>query len=260
MKKIKIDDTVYLMPEGWNEITLDKFQKVISIPKLFEKAEGKDYYNYNIDVLSTLLDCDKNIIRRILLPEMTKLIECLSFLQKGINDININESMIFNINNKMYGFDILMEKITYGQFIDLDIFLKNGEESDNGFWFNVDKIMALLIRPAKKLNFFQKLILGIRFRRKGIKIKKVKNIIKHRIEKYDYDTLEERALLFKKHMTMDIVNSISVFFCNLKEKLQSVIQDSSQQTLKEKEAQMKLMPKDRLHQEKDIKKDGVGIK
>jgi hypothetical protein len=117
----------------------------------------------------------------------------------------------FVINELPFGFIPNFDKITAGEFFDLN---KYGSEIDEGKGIPPDtlhNLMAVLFRPINKSR------------------KEAYSII-------DYNGTEKYAEVMKQ-MKMNIVNGALVFFCNLSSELLSHIQKSTREAQRKAETQ-----------------------
>ena len=108
----------------------------------------------------------------------------------------------FEFEGQLYGYAHI-KQTSLGEFVDLEEYAKSPEE-------NLHKIAAILYRPVTKHRFKD-----VKFTVKQ-KIKSMKGLVEepfeyYDIEKYDSETLKERAELFKE-LPVDIVLGAQSFF------------------------------------------------
>jgi hypothetical protein len=189
MIHFEIEDKFYAFPERFQELTINKFQQVTNI-------KNTDEIDSMIKIISALSEIPTKVIEDLPYTEFIKLTKHCNFIF-GDN----NEKPSFELNIK--GIDYIMisdiTKITTSEFLDLDTYLKDTENSIP----NLHYILAILYRPK----------------------------IDGKIEKYNEETLDDRAQLFKYNMTCDYALSALLFSLALGQTCLSYIQDSSNQVL-----------------------------
>lgn len=175
MRNIKLSNNTYTFPESWSECTLNQFQQINTL-----KLE--DDFDNIVSMISILSGIDKAILLDLPYTEYTKLVALCSF---GNNPVeNSTPTLIFTLNGIEYGFRQQISKQTTSEFIDYDTFSKGENVVDN-----LHIVMAILYRP----------------------IITKKSETEYTIEKYDPETVFDRADLFKEGMSADIVMSAMVF-------------------------------------------------
>lgn len=165
-------DIKITVPDSLSEITLGDYQKFMKI------SEGKDMDIF-IQQKMVQIFCKIPLIAvsKIKINDFKKIVNHLS------NVISQKSNFIptTKVNGKMYGFiPDLDNDMTFGEYVDLDSFIKS--------WETFDKAMSVLYRPIK-----------------------VKKGNKYQIK--DYDSRNDIA--YTREITMDVVTGAIVFFCNL---------------------------------------------
>lgn len=127
-----------------------------------------------IKLINALTEISEYVIERISISDLSKL--DLSWIDEETPAIPMSR---FQFEGKEYG-AVEFTKLTLGEFSDLEHFIKEN------YLGNVHKVMAILIRP----------------------------IVDGKIEKYDSESLEERANILKNNMKIPHVNGLSAFFLN----------------------------------------------
>ena len=111
-----------------------KFQEVKR--KKLEKEE------FNLEVLGVICGLDKEMIERLEVKSLNKIIKTLNFLSTDIPENQELEKKV-EWNGKKYGFIPNLSEITTGEYIDIEQHCKEGEK-------NLHKIMSILYRPIVK--------------------------------------------------------------------------------------------------------------
>jgi hypothetical protein len=168
----------YNLIKSWNDVTLDKWVKLITKKN---KLKAKEAQN----TISVLSDIPKKLINELAIGDVAILLKRISDLQAKENT-KLNK--IITINNIKYGFHPNLEELTLGEYADIETYLNNGMED------NIDKIMAVLYRPITE---------------------EVEG--KYSIEAYGKSDLRMRAEKFKKMKAKDISNCLLFFWTFVKE-------------------------------------------
>ena len=170
--------TNYNLIKSWNDVTLDKWVKLITKKN---KLKAKEAQN----TISVLSDIPKKLINELAIGDVAILLKRISDLQAKENT-KLNK--IITINDIKYGFHPNLEELTLGEYADIETYLNNGLED------NIDKIMAVLYRPITE---------------------EVEG--KYSIEAYGKSDLRMRAEKFKKMKAKDISNCLLFFWTFVKE-------------------------------------------
>lgn len=190
----------YSLPTNWNNVNLDTYMKTI---KIFN-GEGEDLHTA-LMLINALTGIPKNHIEEMPVTEVKNINNAvMELLQQPMED-KIKYKL--NVKGIKYGFHPELLNITLGEFVDIEAYIKEGVDE------NMHKLLSVLYRPILK--------------EKGSKYK---------IE--DYKPSEERANIFKEHLTIGDFNGASVFFYNF---AQELIKSSNSylKTLKKKTEELK---------------------
>lgn len=132
MIKIQIDENEYLMPENWDEISLEKLMKL----NLAQKTQWSNDIEMSANIINILSDIPTDMVLDIPLEEFTQLAVLISWIN-AIPTKTVNHIMIDDIKY----IPVDLTKLTAGEFISLEVF--NKESADDNLHF----IAAILIRP-----------------------------------------------------------------------------------------------------------------
>jgi len=128
MAKTKITINV---PTNWNDITIKKYQKFLEVSK------NRD----EIEMLSILCDVPVKLIKKMKVKDRRMIVEKMNtFINKKPSEELQN---IIEFKGKEYGFIPNFSKLTTGEFVDLESYMKNSNES-------LHYIMSILYRPIVK--------------------------------------------------------------------------------------------------------------
>jgi hypothetical protein len=176
-------ESVYTMINSWNDVTLDKWVKLIS-KKHNNKSEEA------IHTINILSDIPKKLVEELGITDVANILQRIAKLQENTNS-ELNK--IIKINDVEYGFHPNLEEITIGEYADIETYLKDGIES------NLPKLMAVLYRPIIE-----------------------KDGDSYSIEAYGKSDLRMRAEKFKKMKAKDVNNAL-VFFWTLGKELSMIL-------------------------------------
>lgn len=211
MIELELNGKYYNLPTSFSEVNIDTYSKIVSIDK-----DMKDIDKY-VKIISILTGLSESDVRLIRLDFINLISNNIQFMFKT-DKVDIVDR--FELEGIKYGFNYGLDKISFGQFIDLEDFSKPEEANEN-----LHILMAILYRPI--VNFPKKDWFG--FLSKN-------NTKEFKIEEYDGDKVMERAELFKNKLTMDKVLGSMVFFSIL-----SVATTLNSQGYSGKKLKMKLM-------------------
>tara|TARA_R100001460_G_scaffold13815_1_gene31150 strand:- start:1083 stop:1727 length:645 start_codon:yes stop_codon:yes gene_type:complete len=186
-------ESVYTMINSWNDVTLDKWIKLISNKEKTNTQEA-------IDLISTLSDMPKKLIKELSINDISLIMNKIAVLQ---NKAESKLKSIIKVNDIEYGFHPNLEDITLGEYADLETYLKDGIQN------NLTKIMAVLYRPITE-----------------------KDGNNYSIEAYGKSDLRMRAEKLKKMKAADVNNSLVFFWIFVKELLKCLQQYLMEQNKK----------------------------
>jgi hypothetical protein len=186
-------ESVYTMINSWNDVTLDKWIKLISNKEKTNSQEA-------LDLISTLSDMPKKLIKELSINDISLIMNKIAALQ---NKAESKLKSIIKVNDIEYGFHPNLEDITLGEYADLETYLKDGIQN------NLTKIMAVLYRPITE-----------------------KDGNNYSIEAYGKSDLRMRAEKLKKMKAEDVNNSLVFFWIFVKELLKCLQQYLMEQNKK----------------------------
>lgn len=173
MKEIKIEEKSYLIPTSWDEVTLDQFRLI------FELED--ESINNKIKLFQVFIDLDRELIEQLSYDSFNEVIDVLNFVWTIDNELT---EKIIEVNGIKYGLHPDLEKLTLGEWIDLEYFMKD-------FKTNFDKIITVILRPVVTQD------------ENG-----------YTIEKFNDSTFNDRLQIFRKHLSPRYVLPITNFFLN----------------------------------------------
>ena len=194
------------VPEHSGDITLDEYQRFEVLNDKYREKEytAVEYNKRKVELFSGIP------YQRVEHANHKQLEQLIKEIDKALDEEAPFKDRFF-IQDVEFGFIPNFDKITAGEFFDLN---KYGSELEEGKGIPADtlhNLMAVLFRPIKESR------------------KDAYSIIK-------YNGTEKYAEVMK-HMRMNIVNGALVFFCNLSSELLDHIRKSTREAQRKAEAQ-----------------------
>jgi len=177
-------ESVYTMINSWNDVTLDKWIKLISKKEKTKSEEA-------VEIINTLSDIPRKLIKELGIQDIAVILKRISILQQNA-DSNLNR--IIKINDVEYGFHPNLEEITLGEYADIETYLKNGLEN------NLTRLLAILYRPITE-----------------------KDKDNYSIEAYGLSDSRMRAKKFETMKAVDVNNALVFFWTFVKELLKTLL-------------------------------------
>jgi len=196
--KIKKEGKVkeFKLINSWADVTLETWLKLVDFATGTKTEEATE-------TIAALSDIPKKLIKELALSDVAVIMSKIAELQAK-QDTTLKR--IIEINDVEYGFMPDLDKISLGEYADIEQFIKNGIET------NLPELMAVLYRP--------------------VKLKKNDIYI---IDAYDGDiTLRTEEM---KMMTAEQVQSALVFFYHLGKVLSEILPLYLMELLKETKTQ-----------------------
>jgi len=173
----------YSLINSWNDVTLEKWAKLITMNSDSKPKEA-------LDTISLLSDIPKKLIKELGINDVSNILNKIAELQK---DAKGKLRRIIEIDNVEYGFHPDLSEITLGEYADIETYIQAGIEK------NLSKIMAVLYRPIVE-----------------------KNGKHYSITAYNGSEVRMRAEKFKKMKAKDVHSSL-VFFWTLGNVLSKIL-------------------------------------
>ena len=163
----------YNLINSWNDVTLEKWAKLITMDS---KSKSKEA----LDTISLLSDIPKKLIKELGINDVSNILNKIAELQK---DANSKLKRIIVVDGEEYGFHPDLSEISLGAYADIETYIQAGIEN------NLAKIMAVLYRPIVEKNGKQ-----------------------YSIRAYNGSEVRMRAEKFKKMKAKDVNSSLVFFF------------------------------------------------
>lgn len=170
MIEVLIDDKVVKVNP---KLTIGKYQKIQSNPIK---------YSTQTEILALYLDIEPDELKDLPVEQVRFVETILSqhMLQPKTSDLILT----FEINGVTYGLENDWQNMTWGQWVDLEVYSQSDKLNDY-----IHKILAILYRPIE-----------------------VEKGTKYTLKKYKSSEVDERAELFKQELGIEIWFGVSTFF------------------------------------------------
>ena len=122
----------YNFIDKWEDVTLDKWQQLISV-----KSNGKG--DEAIQTIRILSDMPTKLIKQLSIKDISRVMDKISQLQSSTGT---EFTKVFKLDGVEYGFHPNLDDITIGEYADIETLIKNNLEA------NLHKLMAILFRPV----------------------------------------------------------------------------------------------------------------
>jgi hypothetical protein len=183
MMVIELEGMEYNLPEGWGEINLEKFEKLVKHFSIL--SEYKSQYQYAIELFSILLDAPIESLSKITKGSFEILSEKIKWSNEQIESTGVKEWVI---DGEDYIAIKNLNSLEMGEMVSLELQITNSKN-----WEMLSNVLPILVRKVKVVNL------------PNGEIKKVP-------EKFDADNYEETKELFRKHLMVADVNELKDFF------------------------------------------------
>jgi hypothetical protein len=130
MKKIKINEVEYLLPENWNDVNIQQYKKIQDL--IFDNPSLSTQIT---NIISIFLNIDIEDVRSFSLEDVKNI--DISFIN---NEIKKELKKVITIDNKKYGLVKDLKKLTLGEYVDLDYYITIDS--------NLENICAIIMRPV----------------------------------------------------------------------------------------------------------------
>lgn len=219
----------FKLPEGWHEVKLHQFTEIQMLNSKIKDTDELGLIEKSVNVISCLIDSDDITIRQLDMSQFNILVQQCAWAISTEPKKNIPEVII--INDKEYMFDPDLNNMSFGMWIDLNMFLK---KSASNIWSNMHQIIACLIRPVKnKIPKYPNWYIDWknRINRMSKINEEFKQEYKYEIEEYETESRNQRAELFDKELNLDIAYPVSLFFYHFAAEFLDRLKDYSQEEI-----------------------------
>ena len=137
--KIKKEGKVkqFKLINSWADVTLSTWISLVDFATGTKTEEATE-------TIAALSDIPKQLVKELALSDVAVIMSKIAELQAK-QDTTLKR--IIEINDVEYGFHPDLDKITLGEYADIEQFIKNGIET------NLPELMAILYRPIKGENY-----------------------------------------------------------------------------------------------------------
>lgn len=183
MITIELDGKEYNMPEGWHEINIEKFEKLVKHFSILN--DYKSQYQYAIELFCILCEAPYEQMSKISKGSFETLATKIEWTKSDITPTGTKQ---FNINGDEYMTIENLNALEMGDVVSLELQIANSQN-----WEMLTNMLPILIRKAKK-------------------VEKSDGTFKIVPDKFDADSYEETKNLFRKHLMVADVNELRSFF------------------------------------------------
>ena len=204
MIEVLLDDKVVKINP---KLTVGKYQRIQNSPTSFKTPT---------EILSLYLDVEPNELRDLPVDQVRFVEGILSqhLLKPKTEDITIT----FELNGVTYGLENDWQKMTWGQWTDLEVYSQPDKITDH-----IHKILAILYRPVE-----------------------IEDGTKYKLKKFKSSEVDDRAELFQQELGIEIWFGVSTFFLRALNEFTSNIETSlrvRRKIEKMMSPMMKILPK-----------------
>jgi len=139
MIDVELGNDTYTLPTGWNEVSLEMFQKIMELNNMY-----KDYKSdvlFSLDVFAILMDTTSDKLKLIDQTSFKILTEELSWVQTEVTK-DIDKEIIINGQKYIYPKDL--NSLSMGEVISIETIIKEVPESEV-----LVNILSIILRPVK---------------------------------------------------------------------------------------------------------------
>lgn len=212
MITLELENEQYDLPEGWHEVSVGKFQKILEIINLF--GDYKSEIEYVIDMLQVLTDAPKSSLMKMTRGSFDILANKLQWLNVDVQPVEKSSWIIGGVEYMPLK---NLDGLSMGDSVSLELMIKESTEANI-----LGNILPILIRKVKKIES------------NGGAIKKVPD----EFDAEEYAQTREQFL--HKIMVAEVI-SLKVFFSDGGKEFSSILKDTL-----EKEKELQMMTKDDL--------------
>ena len=130
----------YKVISSWSEVTLEKWLRLADLEEAGASEEA-------LGTITELSNIPKKLVKELSIGDVSAIMDRVGLLQ---HQANSSLKRIIEIEGVEYGFHPSLDRITLGEFADLETFLKMGIQK------HLPEVMAILYRPIveKKINIY----------------------------------------------------------------------------------------------------------
>lgn len=183
MITIELDGKEYDMPDGWHEINIEKFEKLVKHFSIL--SEYKSQYQYAIELFSILMDAPVEEMSKITKGSFEILATKIEWTKQ---DIPPTGRRNFIIDGEEYMAVRNLDALEMGDVVSLELQINNSQN-----WELLTNMLPILVRKAKK-------------------VQKSDGTYKTIPGDFNADEYEETKELFRKHLLIADVNELRSFF------------------------------------------------
>ena len=183
MITIELDGREYQMPEGWHEINLEKFERLIKHFSVLN--DYKSQYQYAIELFCILTEAPYEEMSKITKGSFETLANKIEWTKADIIPTGVKT---FTIEGEDYMTIENLDALEMGDVVSLELQISNSQNHEL-----LTNMLPILIRKVKK-------------------VEKTDGSFKIVPGKFEAESYEETKQLFRKHLKVADVNELRSFF------------------------------------------------
>jgi hypothetical protein len=180
---IELEGTEYKLPQGWSEINIEKFEKLVKHFSIL--SEYKSQFQYAIELFAILLDAPIDNLSKITRGSFEILADKVKWSDGEIKATGIKE---WTIEGQNYMVIKDLNSLEMGDMVSLELQITNSQN-----WELLTNILPILVRKVKVITL-------------------ANGDTKNVPDKFDANNYEETKQLFRKHLMVADVNELRDFF------------------------------------------------
>jgi hypothetical protein len=139
---IELEGKEYNMPQSWEEVSLEMFEKIVDLTSIFSEFQSR--YQFSIEMLSILTSAPKEQLSKMSKKSFEELATACEWSQQ---QITTKSKKKFNIDGEEYLVIKDLNSLEMGDMVSLELMI--GNSSPSNLLIN---ILPILIRKAKVIN------------------------------------------------------------------------------------------------------------
>jgi len=180
---VELEGKEYSLPEGWHEVSLEMFEKIVSHTNVL--SEYKSQFQYAIEMFAILTKCSVDDLKKMTRGSFEQLTSAVKWTSEEITN---DTKEFFEIEGEEYMKIKNLNSLEMGDVVSLEILISNSQAFEI-----LTNILPILIRKVKT-------------------VQKANGEIKKVPMPFDDINYEETKQLFRKHIMVSEVHELKNFF------------------------------------------------
>lgn len=180
---VEINNKEYNLPQGWNEVSIEMFEKIMKQASIL--STYKSQVLYSLEMFSILCGAPIDELKEMNRESFDKMGDLCDWVNDEITPSDVNS---WTIDGVEYRAVSNMNGLTMGDNISLEIMINESDEANI-----LGNILPILIRKTKQVT-------------------KEDGSVKITLSDFDADNYDETRSLFKKNLNVSDVFQLKSFF------------------------------------------------